>query len=322
MEPLLSAIVVTPGSCRDVAPILRRLGAQTIRERLEVVAVTPSLEAFAPDEALLGGFARWVAVPVGPLVSMAGARAAGIRAAGCEYVVFMETHCFPEDGWAEAIVAAFAAQDADAVGPMMGNANPKLALSWVNLCIEYGRWMAPQAGGLTDHLPGHNSAYRRDRLLEMGEALEAGVESEFAMHAAWHAQGRRLWLHPGARVFHVNMTDLSAHLQAACAFQRPWANSRAAEWAWARRLAYAAAWPLIAAVRLPRVIGDLRRAGQGHLLPQMLPAVVCGVVASAFGEFLGYLGSVGDAHALLLEVELYRERYLSPDDREARELFL
>ena len=33
--------------------------------------------------------------------------------------------------------------------------------------------MAPHPGGLLDHLPGHNSAYRRDQLLALGKGARA-----------------------------------------------------------------------------------------------------------------------------------------------------
>ena len=321
MQATLSAIVVTPGSCRQVVPLLRRLSAQSMRERMEIVFVTTTLAELEPDENLLNVFSCWKAVPVGRLVSMAASRAAGVRAASCAYIVFTEQHCFPEDTWAQAIVDSFENHRADVVGPVMENANPKLSLSWTNLCIEYGHWMAPHPGGLMDHLPGHNSAYCRDQLLALEDGLEAAIESEFALHASWHAQGRRLWLEPGARVHHVNMTNLPAHLRAACAFQRPWANSRAKDWTWTRRILYALSWPLIPIVRLPRVAGDMIRAGKGATIPRMLPAVIAGLLASAFGEFLGYLGSVGKSHAVLLEVEIYRERFLSPKDTGGLALF-
>jgi hypothetical protein len=141
------------------------------------------------------------------------------------------------------------------------------------------------------------------------------------MQIRWRAQGGRLWLEPAARVYHVNITHLRAHLLAACAFQRPWANSRAKDWGWPRRILYALSWPVIAMVRLPRVVGDARRAGRGEILLRILPAILAGLLASAFGEFLGYLGSIGNAQALLLEVELYRERYLSSKDPEGLALF-
>jgi Glycosyl transferase family 2 len=322
-KPVLSAIVVTPGSSRQVLALLRSLRAQAMRARMEIVFVTTSLAELEPDEELLTAFSSWKAIELGPLVSMAASRAAGVRAASCPYIVFTEEHCFPEPGWAQAIVDAFEKQNADVVGPVIGNANPALGLSWANLCVEYGHWLAPHAGGLMDHLPGHNSAYHRDQLLALGEELEAGVESEFALHLRWRAQGRRLWLEPAARARHVNMTKMVAHLKAACAFQRPWAKSRAKDWGWPRRILYALSWPLIALVRLPRVIGNIQRSGQGAaILPRMLPAIALGLLASAFGEFLGYIGSVGDAQSVLMEVELYRERFLAADDTGGRALFL
>ena len=236
-----------------------------MRERMEIVFVTTTVEDLQPDEEWLSVFASWKGVPIGRLVSMPAARAAGTRAASCPYIAFTEQHCFPDEGWAQAIVDAFEAHRADVVGPVLGNANPGLALSRVNLCIEYGHWMAPHRGGLIDHLPGHNSAYRRDLLLALGDGLEAAMESEFAIHIEWRAQGKRLWLEPTARVFHTNITDLLAHCRAACAFQRPWALRRANGWGWPRRVGYALAWPLIAAVRLPRVIQDIIRTGQGEI---------------------------------------------------------
>ena len=140
-----------------------------MRERMEIVFVTTAVGDLQPDEELLCAFSCWKVVAVGTLVSMAAARAAGIRVATCPYVVFTEEHCFPEDTWAQAIVNAFENHHADVVGPVVGNANPQFALSWANLCVEYGHWIAPHPGGLMDHLPGHNSAYRSSQLMDLGE---------------------------------------------------------------------------------------------------------------------------------------------------------
>ena len=50
----------------------------------------------------------------------------------------------------------------------MRNANPKSAISWANLLIEYGPWLDPAPAGKASHLPGHNSSYKRDVLLGYG----------------------------------------------------------------------------------------------------------------------------------------------------------
>ena len=39
-KAVLSAIVVSPGGCDAVAPVLRCLQSQTIRDRIEIVLVT------------------------------------------------------------------------------------------------------------------------------------------------------------------------------------------------------------------------------------------------------------------------------------------
>jgi len=310
-EAVLSAIVVTPGRCEAVGALMRRLQSQTICDRIEIVLVTPDMTEHVADEALLKGFATWTAVPIDRVASMSEARALGVRTASCEYVVFTEDHCFPEAEWAEAIVDAFERHAADAVGPVFLNANPQFALSWSMFVQEYGEWMAPHPGGLMKHLPGHNSAYRREQLLALGSNLTAGIEGESALHFEWLAQGRRLWLEPRARVYHVNITNAWAALTAACAFQRLWAQSRARTWSWSRRLAYAMASPLIPLVRLPRILSALRRTGRVRsMLLRVLPWLGASLAVSAFGEFLGYLGSTGDAQARLVEVELYRRRYL------------
>ena len=263
------------------------------------------------DEALLEGFSSWKAVPIDRVVSMSEARAAGVQAASCHYVAFTEDHCFPEPEWAEAIVDAFERHAANAVGPVFLNANPQFALSWSIFVQEYGEWMAPHPGGLMDHLPGHNSAYRREQLLALGGNLTAGLEGESALHFEWRAQGRRLWLEPRARVHHVNVTNAWAALTSTCAFQRLWADSRARTWSWTRRLIYALASPLIPVVRLPRILAALRRTERPRtMLLRVLAWLSASLAVSAFGEFLGYLGSTGNAQIQLVEVELYRRRYL------------
>jgi len=304
-----------------VIPLLRRLRAQTIRDRMEIVFVTTTLDELEADEEWLSVFASWKVVAIGALSSMATSRVAGVRAATCPYIAFTEQHCFPEDTWAAAIVDAFETRGAAAVGPVMGNANPQLARSWVNLTVEYGHWMAPHSGGWMDHLPGHNVAYRRDLLMALGD-LTTAMETEYSLHLQWRQQGRRLWLEPEAHVYHTNITTQWDHLRAACAFQRPWARSRAQDWGWPRRVVYALSWPLIVLVRLPRVVSNFRRAPKaaGGLV-RMMPSILMNLTAASFGEFLGYAGSVGNANAVLLEIELYRERYLSPKDTAAKALF-
>jgi hypothetical protein len=97
---------------------------------------------------------------------------------------------------------------------------------------------------------------------------------------------------------------------------RMFAAARARTWSTARRLFYAAACPLIPVVRLRRAVHDLRRSGQlWHLLPQVLPMLVVGLVCDAAGEMAGYLFGGGQAMRTLTEMEFHRHRFMKRRDQ-------
>jgi len=89
-------------------------------------------------------------------------------------VAFGEDHCFPEPGWADALLEAHQGPHA-VVAPVFLNANPGSTVSWCDFLIGYGAWMAPVAGGLRPFPPGHNSSYKRDELLAYGDRLEEAL---------------------------------------------------------------------------------------------------------------------------------------------------
>ncbi|MCL6546490.1 MAG: hypothetical protein K6T61_14805, partial [Bryobacteraceae bacterium] len=91
-----------------------------------------------------------------------------MRAASAPLVVMTEDHSLPEPGWAAALLEAHREHRA-AVGPAIVNGNPESLLSWANVVIEYGEWLDPVQSRPVQHLPGHNTCYRRDVLLDYGE---------------------------------------------------------------------------------------------------------------------------------------------------------
>jgi len=91
-------------------------------------------------------------------------------------VAFTEDHSFPTPVWAEALIARHREPWA-AVGPAFLNGNPQTLRSWTNLLIEYGPWLDPLEAGVRDHIPPHNSSYKRDLLLAYGDELQGLVEA-------------------------------------------------------------------------------------------------------------------------------------------------
>lgn len=317
LEADLSIVIITPDRCETIRKTLRHLRGQTLRNRLEIVIVAPSADKLALDDSDLKDFVQVRVVEVGAIESTAAARAAGTRLASAPLVAFVEDHSYPEPDWAEALIGVHR-QPWAAVGPVIGNANPTSILSWANLLIEYAPWLEPAPAGMIDHLPGHNSAYKRTVLLDYGPELEAMLEAETVLHWDLRARGYRLYLEPKAKTHHVNFSLLLPCLPLRFHCGRLFAAARARNGRWSplRRVLYAGGAPLIPVVRLWRILRELRRPGRRHdLLPRVLPALLLGLVLNGTGQMVGYAFGAGNAMRKLCDLEFHRHRYLMEQDK-------
>jgi len=305
-QPAMSVVVIAPGSYRTFAPTIRSLARQSVAGRLELLCVATSAAELEPDTAELAAFLRWRVVELGEIPSVSAANAAGVRASTAPVVALVENHVFVQPGWAEALLAA---HDAgwDAVGPAMGNANPRSLVGTASFLIAYSQWSKPTESGPADDLPGHNSSYKRALLLEYGERLESRLETESVLHAELRAKGRRLYLAAGARILHLNPTRLAAYTEEIHHYGRLFAAARAASWSFPRRAAYCAGSPLLPLLRLARLWRYLPRLGLLRLVP-LLALLFLGLSASALGELIGYAVGEGDAAARMRDFEIHRER--------------
>jgi hypothetical protein len=135
--------------------------------------------------------------------------AAGVRHASAPVVALAEDHSYPDPDWAAALIGAHRHAWA-AVGPAVRNANPKSVTSWADFLIAYGPWSEPATAGEVEHLPGHNSSYKRAILLDYGPELEAMLGAESVLHWDLRARGSRLYLEPKAKIAHLNFGLLSS----------------------------------------------------------------------------------------------------------------
>ncbi len=202
--PSLSVVLVCAEGYPTIARTVRSLATQSVCGQIELVVVGQSHEALKLFVEDLAGFHSYQVIELGRSLTVAAGNAAGVRMAAAPIVVLGEDHCFPDQGWAQALIEAHAGPWA-AVGPVMCNANPGNAVSWADLLIGYGPWAEPSGGGEMSFLPGHNSSYKRDVLLQYGEELEARLAAEAVMHWDLRAKGHRLYLEPSARVHHLNL---------------------------------------------------------------------------------------------------------------------
>jgi hypothetical protein len=226
-----------------------------------------------------------------------------------------EDHSFPEPDWGEHFIAAHEGPWA-AVGPSVANANPSHALSWANLAIEYGLWMDPVTSGEAEHLPGHNSVYKRHVLLEYGDDLGAMLEAESILQWDLRSKGHRLFLNAAAKTFHLNYTRLGPALLLRFLGGRLFAAARARKWRIWKRLFYGFSSPLIPLRRAPRIVNDLRRVGQLRPFAIHMTLLLPILLASdALGEMCGYLFGTGRATiARISDMEFRRQRFMKSEE--------
>lgn len=316
IEPLLSAVIVTPDGHRAIERTVEHLRDQTVADRIELVVVGRlDSEADVPGAAGLHSIRT---VDFGVIESTGRALAAGFRRARAPLVVCCEEHSFPEPGWAEALIAAHSGPWA-AVGVELDNANPGSATSWAHLFSDFGAAVSRTRGGPASELPGHHTAYKRSALQRYGPRLGEMLEQEWVLHDDLRSRGERLYLEPRARASHLNVSRLGANLFSEFHGGREFGAYRARlrSWSFARRLLYVAAAPLIAVVRMVRTLGHVRRSGRADLLPRLLPVLALSLLANCLGQALGYGLGPGRSTRSRIPVELERHRYLNRADRAA-----
>lgn len=311
----LSVIATTTRGYPALRTTVARLRAQTAAREIELVLVGPSEESLAAPPEETTAFAAVQRIGVGPVRSIAHGNAAGVRRARGRVVALAEDHCFPEPEWAAALIRAHEEPWA-AVGPVVRNANPGSLVSWADFLIGYGPWMEPSPAHSPSFLPGHNSSYKRDLLLALGGRLEAMLESETVLHFDWSSRGMPLRIEPAARVAHVNYSLWSSWLPVQFLWGRLFAGMRAAAWPRRRRLFYAAASPLIPAVRFWRAVRAFLKPGRSRfLLLRTAPVLALGLTLDGIGQFVGYLFGPGRSMETLARFEFNRIEHVRAEDR-------
>jgi hypothetical protein len=292
----LSYVVVTDG-WEPVAELAAALAAQTTVDEIELVLVcvgdgevsVPALDLRARTVRAAGG---------------RDARAAGIAAAEGDLVALGETHVVPSPDWAREVVDAHD-RGADVVLPRMRNANPESALSWAAFLMDYGRYA--RAATATTAVPAYNATVRRALLLELprlDEALRPGV----ALDAALRARGASVAQLTRATLAHVNVDQPVDWARERALGGLLLARARRAGFGAARRLGYALAWPLIAALLFGRALRAPRATAPSATVGAL--ALGCGV--SALAEAVGYVGprGAGRAERRMLDYEMHKRRYV------------
>ena len=310
-----SVAVLMQGDFNSIRRTVKRIAEQTVAAQTELVVIALKGRANIPnDDPTLARIGRVTIVELDN-DSLGLAHAEGIRRASAPVVIIGEDHAWPEPRYVEELVSACKPPYA-VVGPAMLNANPGSYISWANLLIAYGSWTAPVESGPVKALPGTNSAYRRDLLLAYGDELDKLMAREGGLLRRLQEDGHQLYLAAGARTEHQNISKFSSGVRIRYLAGRLYAARRAqtGRWGTGKRLAYAAASPLIPVVRFIRIAQDLRRR-RFPLSPRMYAGVAFGVIFDGLGQMVGYATGEGQAQDKVEDFEFNRPRYLSKHDR-------
>jgi len=316
-DAAISVVMITTDDFQTLRHTAAALRAQSARESLEIVVVTPSRSALQIPDGELSGFAGVTLVECAEISSTAAMRAVGVQAASAPLVAFTEDHCLPGATWAEALIERHRGPWTG-VGAAFANANPGSATSWANFLIEYGVWAAPHKGGEVHHIGGHNSSYKRDVLCAYGDRLPQTMEAESTMQWDLAGAGHRFYLEPRAIMHHLNFSQFVPSVWLRFLGGRLFAANRARPWNLWRRLVYLVGSPLIPLVRACRVLRAIHRIGRLDLLPRVLPAILFLLIVDGLGEAIGYAAGPGRAIELISDAEFHRERYLADPDEEIR----
>jgi hypothetical protein len=288
--------VVVADEWSVVAELAAALDAQTAASEIELVVVAGRPIEPPPCR---------VTVRVVPASAdtRATAREAGLRAAVGDIVALGETHVAPAPGWARAVLDAHDA-GAGVVLPYVTNANPGSPLSCAAFLMDYGRYST--STGPATPVPTYNASVRRDVLLALpdpGAALEPGLR----LDADVRAQGVRVVQAPGAELAHLNVDRTLDWARERVLGGVLLGRSRRQALGPARRVAYAAAFPLIACLLAARALRIPRREWPRG----SVAAVVLGCGLYAAGEAIGYIGPLGDgrAESRMGRYEMYKRDY-------------
>ena len=313
-QPALSVIIATPDHFQTVRQLVRYLACQTIKERLEMVFVVPSASELGMDRDEVAPFLQYRVVETGPFKSINEARVTGIRKASAPIVVLTEDHCFPAPTWAEALVDAHKGPWAG-VGPAVGLANMHSLKAWTSYLIQYAPWMKPIQSGIAEDIPGHNSCYKKDILLEFGDALGPMMDFEYVLHQDLKKKGHELYVEAAAETYHLFMTKTKASIQENFNIGRALAASRARSLSLSKRVLLTLTSPLLPAIRFIRIYKKIRKFGwRKELFPGILPWLILGLKVSAAGEFMGYVFGKGKVQEDILELDFHRDRFVSENE--------
>jgi hypothetical protein len=206
-----------------------------------------------------------------------------------------ESHAYPQPGWAEALIGAAESEAWSVIAPAFRNINPDSPASWAGFLMNYGSYREGLPSGEIPP-PGIKGTYRREVLRALDGRLERALSAGDELVIETARRGHRTYFEPAAVLDHANTPNISTWLYETYLLGILVGAYRGERWARGRRVGYAMAAPLVAAVLAARALGSARHTARTHRLPAgTISLIVAGAILQSAGEAVGYLRGVDPA---------------------------
>jgi hypothetical protein len=148
------------------------------------------------------------------------------------------------------------------------------------------------------------------------------LREEIFLHQDLRSNGFLIYLEPKAKVSHTNLSLPSSWIEMRFLTGRVFAAARSKNWSGLKRAIYILGAPLIAVIRIRRIIFEACKPGRLQALDfsmkiRVLIAIIFGSILDALGQLTGFAIGAGRSEERLSAYEFHRHRHLSEKDRRA-----
>ena len=285
--PALTVVLAGLADAAALETTLLHLRAQTVRDDIEVIVVTSSVERLGALPLTMDEMHSCRVIEVPSATIGCEANAAGARAAAAPIIAFAEDHSYVDPHLGAALLEAHEG-DWAAVGPEVGNANPATMTSWADFVISYGPWMEPADGGRGRSSSATTAATSATCCSPPATSSAASSSPRPCSTTSSPLPATGLYLEPRARVSHLNFSRWTVSLRVQFHSGRVYASTLREGWSTPRKAIYALASPLIPLVRFGRSLRLIRRPSHRDIVPTaVIPALALGILSDGAGQGAG-----------------------------------
>jgi glycosyltransferase involved in cell wall biosynthesis len=293
--PELSVVIVAYNERHAIEGCLASLERQQTRRPVEVILIDSS------DDGTDAVARRFPFVRVQHFAARkypGDARNAGLALARGGIIAFLDADCLVESDWIEAVARAHGTRHL-AVGSAITNGSRDSLVGWAYYFCEFNLWLPRRTTREIAGMAACGLSIKRRAFELCGPFISDTYCSDTVFHWRLARDGHKVLFVPSVRVAHTVRYGVGGLLRHIAAHRRAFASVVVQEknFSLPKRVVAALATTFLPLLLVPVVAGRVARSQ--HLLRPFLlalPIVLLGILARAWGEFLGFATGRGRPH--------------------------